>query len=162
MSVIKYPTPYLKNRRVSLGLTQQQVASAIGVEFWAMQKLEQRGEMPEIHFEKLAAVLKVSVTDLYIEKYAPAIREVFQIPTVIFREWIKSNLGTDRAFGRRPASIPTARSTEKTVGSMPDIHKKVLRHVRSLSPEEGFEELKESGMYTSDGKLATEYGGPKK
>ena len=40
-----------------------------------------------------------------------------------------------------------------------DLHKRVLDHVRKMTPEEGFKELVASGIYTADGKLTKEYGG---
>lgn len=160
MSHIKYPTPFLKNRRVSLGLTQMQVAAAIGIEQWAMQKLEQRGELPEIHFEKLSQVLQVSVLELQIEKYAPIIREIFHIPTESFRSWVNTNVDTDRAFGRKPPKISMIDSLDDP--RVPPLFKQVIREARAMTPEEGFEDLKKSGIYTPGGKLAPEYGGPKK
>ena len=40
------------------------------------------------------------------------------------------------------------------------LHAKVLEEVRSMTPEEGFKDLIKSGIYTPEGKLAPEYGGP--
>jgi DNA-binding XRE family transcriptional regulator len=159
---IKYPSPYLRDRRVSLGLTQQQVADAIGIGKWAMQKLEQRGELPEIHFEELSKVLGVTVGDLFVEKYAVVIREVFHIPTEVFRSFIADNIGKDRAFGRKPSIPKTITSgnnpfedKERTA-----LFQKVIDEVRGMTAEEGFQSLIESGIYTKDGVLAPEYGGP--
>ena len=40
------------------------------------------------------------------------------------------------------------------------LHEKVLRQVKAMTPEEGFKDLIKSGIYTPDGELAPEYGGP--
>lgn len=40
-----------------------------------------------------------------------------------------------------------------------NLHKRVLDRVRKMTPDEGFQSLVASGIYTSDGKLAKEYGG---
>lgn len=40
------------------------------------------------------------------------------------------------------------------------LHKRVLKEVRAMTPEEGFKSLVKSGIYTRDGNLAPEYGGP--
>ena len=40
------------------------------------------------------------------------------------------------------------------------LHESVLKEVRSMTPEEGFKDLIKSGIYTADGQLAPEYGGP--
>ena len=59
---------------------------------------------------------------------------------------------------------------EKTLGPLPhcdpisreellELHKRVLERVRAMSPEEGFQSLVASGIYTPDGQLAKEYGG---
>ena len=157
MSKIKYPSNVLKERMISLGLTQIHVAEAIGVDKAAMQKLEQRGELPEIHLAKMASILEVSVIDLDVEKYAPMIRAAFHIPTERFRQWVKENLETDRAFGHK-----VARLAGLDESGLPESHKMVLNRVRSLSPEEGFKTLVASGIYTADGNLALEYGGTEK
>ncbi len=41
-----------------------------------------------------------------------------------------------------------------------ELHKRALERVRKMTPEEGFRSLVASGIYTPDGKLAKEYGGP--
>jgi hypothetical protein len=40
-----------------------------------------------------------------------------------------------------------------------DLHKRVLKRVRKMTPDEGFQSLIASGIYTPDGKLSKEYGG---
>ena len=40
-----------------------------------------------------------------------------------------------------------------------ELHERVLKRVRKMSPKEGFQSLIASGIYTPDGKLAKEYGG---
>lgn len=40
------------------------------------------------------------------------------------------------------------------------LHRHALERVRKMSPEEGFRSLVASGIYTPDGKLTKEYGGP--
>ncbi len=105
MPKIKYPTSFLKDRRVELGLTQADIAFAIGVTRLALQKAEQRGELPEVHFKKLALILQVSTSNLYMEKTAPMIRAMFQIPKDSFRKFIEASLGTDRALGHKPMEL---------------------------------------------------------
>lgn len=41
-----------------------------------------------------------------------------------------------------------------------ELHRQVLEEVRAMTPAEGFQDLIVSGIYTPDGKLAPEYGGP--
>ena len=43
---------------------------------------------------------------------------------------------------------------------MLELHVRVLDQVRKMTPEEGFKSMVASGIYTPDGKLAKEYGGP--
>ncbi len=40
-----------------------------------------------------------------------------------------------------------------------ELHERVVRRVRKMTPKEGFKSLIASGIYTPDGKLAKEYGG---
>jgi hypothetical protein len=40
-----------------------------------------------------------------------------------------------------------------------ELHERVLKRVRKMSPKEGFQSLIESGIYSRDGTLAKEYGG---
>jgi hypothetical protein len=40
-----------------------------------------------------------------------------------------------------------------------ELHERVLKRVREMTPSEGFQTLIESGIYTVEGKLAKEYGG---
>jgi hypothetical protein len=40
-----------------------------------------------------------------------------------------------------------------------ELHERVLKRVRGMAPKEGFQSLIASGIYTTDGKLAKEYGG---
>lgn len=51
------------------------------------------------------------------------------------------------------ATDPCARFTESQV--------RLLKRVRQMTQEEGFETLVKSGIYTRDGKLTPEYGGRK-
>jgi hypothetical protein len=39
------------------------------------------------------------------------------------------------------------------------LHDRVLDRIRNMTPEEGFQSLIASGIYTPEGKLAKEYGG---
>ncbi|OHA32571.1 MAG: hypothetical protein A2928_03520 [Candidatus Taylorbacteria bacterium RIFCSPLOWO2_01_FULL_45_15b] len=73
----------------------------MGIEKNAYMKLEQRGEIPEKHLCSLSRVLKVSTTDLLVEKYAPVMRHIFHIPTEIFRTFVKDHMSEDRAFGKK-------------------------------------------------------------
>ena len=40
-----------------------------------------------------------------------------------------------------------------------ELHERVLRRVRKMTPKQGFQSLIASGIYTAEGKLAKEYGG---
>ena len=40
-----------------------------------------------------------------------------------------------------------------------ELHERVLKRVRKMSPKQGFRSLIASGIYTAEGKLAKEYGG---
>jgi hypothetical protein len=40
-----------------------------------------------------------------------------------------------------------------------ELHERVLKRVREMTPNEGFQSLIASGIYTDEGKLAKEYGG---
>lgn len=42
------------------------------------------------------------------------------------------------------------------------LHARVLDRVRRMTPQEGFRALIESGIFTQDGELAPEYGGPRR
>jgi len=98
---IKFPTPFIRNRRVGLGLTQEDVSSAVGMQLWAYQKLEQRGQIPEEHIPALAKVLQVSEQDLWIEKLAPMILEVFKIPKIPLVNFVSSCPKIDSRLGNR-------------------------------------------------------------
>lgn len=41
-----------------------------------------------------------------------------------------------------------------------ELHRQVLEEVRAMTPKEGFQDLIKSGIYTPNGELAPEYGGP--
>lgn len=43
-----------------------------------------------------------------------------------------------------------------------DLHARVLDRVRRMTPKEGFRSLIESGIFTEQGELSPEYGGPKR
>lgn len=73
---------------------------------------------------------------------------------------MNSHVDTDRAFGRKPPKIKETDSLDDP--HTPEVFKEVIREVRAMTPQEGFEDLKKSGIYTEDGKLAPEYGGKKK
>jgi hypothetical protein len=40
-----------------------------------------------------------------------------------------------------------------------EVHRRVVEEVRKMTPEQGFQDLIASGIYTSGGKLAKKYGG---
>jgi integrase len=42
------------------------------------------------------------------------------------------------------------------------LHARVLDRVRRMTPQEGFRALIEFGVFTKDGELALEYGGPRR
>jgi len=88
---IKFPTSFIKRRRKELGLTSREVQQATGIQKWAYQKLEQRGEIPEGHIPALALALDVSQTQLWIEKLAPMIQDVFSIDKRNFTAFVKSH-----------------------------------------------------------------------
>ena len=108
----------MKERRTEFGLSQAQVADAIGVDRLAYQKAEQRGEIPEIHFKALAKIFDVTVTDLFIEKYAPVMSAVFQIPRSKFRDFVSQNMGTDRSLGHKPSSLSPVKTYRPDPGEV--------------------------------------------
>ena len=57
-----------------------------------------------------------------------------------------------KEVGAVDVSIPSAKDLK-------ELHERVLTRVREMTPKEGFQSLIASGIYTSDGKLAKEYGG---
>ena len=89
-SVIKFPTSFIRNRRIDLGLTQSVVCKAIGMEEWTYQKLEQRGQIPEEHIPGLAKILRVTEQELWIEKMTPMMKEIFAIAKEPFRQFVIS------------------------------------------------------------------------
>jgi len=98
-SVIKFPTPYVRSKRIDLGLTQEVVRTAIGMEMWAYQKLEQRGQIPEEHIPALAKVLQVSEQDLWIEKLAPVMLKVFRVAKIPFATFVVHSDKVDSRLG---------------------------------------------------------------
>ena len=55
--------------------------------------------------------------------------------------------------------LPPLNESDPEFAGLPESHKNVIRHVRSLTPEEGFRSMVESGIYFPDGTLTPEYGG---
>jgi hypothetical protein len=54
---------------------------------------------------------------------------------------------------------PAANGSDLSAKGLRELHERVLKRVRAMTPKEGFQSLVASGIYTSDGKLAKEYGG---
>jgi hypothetical protein len=61
------------------------------------------------------------------------------------------------------------RGVKRIAGSVPgqverqaELHKRTVESAREMTPEEGFEFLVKAGIYTPEGDLAPEYGGPRR
>lgn len=50
-------------------------------------------------------------------------------------------------------------SNQPSRNELLELHRIVLERVRKMTPQEGFQSLVASGIYSPDGKLAKEYGG---
>jgi len=57
------------------------------------------------------------------------------------------------------AKKPEDNGSPLSRGELLELHGRVLKRVRKMTPERGFRSLVASGIYTRDGKLAKEYGG---
>ena len=68
---------------------------------------------------------------------------------------------TYRKWPTRPTKKTQAQAngTVLSRNELLDLHKRLLAEVRKMTPEEGFKDLIDSGIYTPEGKLAKEYGG---
>jgi transcriptional regulator with XRE-family HTH domain len=76
---VKYPSPFLKERRTRLGLDPHEVAAMVNVPQCTYRQWECRGELPEAHFSKLATALQVSENELKAEKVAAMIQATLGI-----------------------------------------------------------------------------------
>lgn len=92
MPKTKFPSSYLKERRIRLGLQPCEVARATGLTLETYRQIEHRGQLPEEHFEKLAEALKVTVDELKTEKAAVLIEGMFGIPKMKTVEFIAAAL----------------------------------------------------------------------
>ena len=92
MAKSKFPSSYLKERRVRLGLQPCEVAKATGLTLETYRQIECRGQLPEEHFEKLAITLNVTVNELKAEKAAVIIEGMFGVPKMKIVEFIAANL----------------------------------------------------------------------
>jgi len=54
---------------------------------------------------------------------------------------------------------PEANGSVLSAKELLELHERVLKRVRGMTPKEGFQSLIASGIYTPDGKLTKEYGG---
>ncbi len=79
MAQVKYASPFLKERRMRLGLEPFEVADKIGVPHGTYRQWECRGELPEAHFAKLAEALGVTENELKTEKVAAIVLAEFGI-----------------------------------------------------------------------------------
>lgn len=88
MAKIAYPSTYLKERRVRLGLEPCDIAKLTGLNQEAYRQIECRGQLPEEHFSKLAAALQVTVEDLKAEKAATMMSAMLGIDKLAILEFI--------------------------------------------------------------------------
>jgi hypothetical protein len=79
MPKIKFPSSFLKDRRIRLGLEPCQVAEIVDVPHGTYRQWECRGELPETYFPKLATALNVSENELRAEKVAAMVQSMFGI-----------------------------------------------------------------------------------
>jgi len=54
---------------------------------------------------------------------------------------------------------PETNGSVLSANELLELHERVLKRVREMTPKEGFQSLIASGIYTPEGKLAKEYGG---
>lgn len=73
---------------------------------------------------------------------------------VISRHWEMNNAARKKKVRVAPQSNKLLTRAE-----LLDLHQRVLERVQKMTPEQGFQSLVASGIYTPEGKLALEYGG---
>ena len=88
MAKVVFPSSYLKERRVRLGLESCEVAKLAGLTEETYRQIECRGQLPEEHFPKLAAALQVTVYELKAEKAATILEAMLGIPKLETLEFI--------------------------------------------------------------------------
>lgn len=88
---IKNHTSYLKARREALGLSQQDVASDICVEWDTYRQWECRGQIVESKISEIARVLRVSEMDLLIAKHVPVISNTFGVDPDVLELFLRRN-----------------------------------------------------------------------
>ena len=80
MSKVVSSTPFIKERRIELGLDSHEVARKAGLSPEVYRQIECRGQLPEAHLRKLAAVLGVTENKLRAEKIAVMAEAMLGIP----------------------------------------------------------------------------------
>jgi len=80
MSQIKYPSSFIRDRRIRLGLASHEVAAKLGISQETYRQWEHRGELPESYFPKLAIALDVPENELKAEKVATMVQATLGIP----------------------------------------------------------------------------------
>ncbi|MBU6427304.1 hypothetical protein KGQ27_03690 [Patescibacteria group bacterium] len=103
----------------------------------------------------------ITMSDEEIEKEVKAIQKAS-------KELRKHTPRQARAFLKRVGAIvekggfvkSNARQGPFTRAELLKLHEEAIKEVKAMTPEEGFQSLIEAGIYTPDGKLAPEYGGP--
>lgn len=80
MAKVKFPSSFLKDRRIRLGLEPCEVAERASVSKETYRQWECRGELPESYFSQLATALNVSENELKAEKVAVMAQAILGIP----------------------------------------------------------------------------------
>lgn len=95
MSKIKYPSSFLRGRRIMLGLEPCEVARACSLNEDTYRQIECRGQLPEQHFAVLSAALNVSVETLKAEKVATIAESLLGIDKRSIHDFVDQYLKKD-------------------------------------------------------------------
>ena len=79
MAKVIFPSSFLRERRIRLGLEPCEVAEKAGLTQETYRQIECRRQLPEEHFPKLAEALHVTVEELKAEKVAAMVEAMFGI-----------------------------------------------------------------------------------
>lgn len=80
MAKVAFPSTFLRERRIELGLEPCEVAERARLSQELYRQIEHRGQLPEEHLPKLAAALEVTEDKLKAEKVAVMVEMMFGIP----------------------------------------------------------------------------------
>ena len=89
---IKYPTDFLRRRRLELGLEPCEVATLMGIRFDLYRQIECRGQIPEQHLEALSRALDVPQETLLAEKVAALAEGLLGIHKLKTHAFVKRSL----------------------------------------------------------------------